>query len=192
VKRQLVVLPLLAAALLVNACSNPSVVGTPSANPTTANQSSGGSATSGNSSSSGDPLASVNSCSLLTSAQINQYQLQKVSADTENGARDCSWQGAVGPSPNGGGIDIAIYDTAGISQLNSGGYTITDYPVGKHQGRLYQSNDGGGLCAVSIAITSTSRVDVGGQGGTGQQSDSCGIAKQFAPMVEQNLVALGD
>lgn len=189
-KRQLAVLPLLAvAALTVGACSTG---GTPTPNPTVTNQSGNSSgATSSNNGSGGDPLASVNSCSLLTTAQLSQYGLQQVSAKTENGARVCSWQGNIGPGPNGGEVDTNVYDTAGISQLNSNGFSITNHPVGKHQGRLVQSTDGAGLCAVSIAVTATSRIDVRGDALTGQQSQDCQIAEQFAPIVEQNLVALG-
>ncbi|HEX3649374.1 MAG TPA: DUF3558 family protein, partial [Pseudonocardiaceae bacterium] len=132
-----------------------------------------------------DPLASVDPCSLLDPAVISQNQLQHDTSGNGPGDRYCSWQTAV-TSDAGYSIAINIYDHAGLNQLNTVDFTVTNHPVGQHQGRMSKQT-GGSACSVSVGVTSTSRVDVVGVDDSGQQDRSCVEATTVAPSVEQRL-----
>jgi len=135
-----------------------------------------------------DPLANVDPCSLLDQAVVSANQLQQGKSGTGPGTRYCRWD--TGPSGVGYNVAINIYDNAGLAQLSTVGFTITNYPVGRHQGRMSKDTVGG-ACAVSIGITSTSRVDVVGVDYGGQLDRACVVATTVAPAVEQKLPAGG-
>jgi uncharacterized protein DUF3558 len=132
-----------------------------------------------------DPLADIDPCSLLAPAVISQNQLQPDTSGTGPGDRFCRWQTAVS-SHNGYSIAINVYDHAGLHQLNTAAFAVTDHPVGRHQGRLSKQT-GGSACLVSMGVTNTSRVDVVGVDDSGQQDRSCVLATTVAPAVEQRL-----
>lgn len=132
-----------------------------------------------------DPLAGVDPCALLDPAVISQNHLQRNASGTESGARYCRW--GTGPVAGGGySVTINIYDHAGLDQLNTTGFTITDHPVGNRQGRMSKQTPGSG-CSVSIGVTSTSRVDVLGIDDAGKQERACVVATTVAPAVAQRL-----
>jgi hypothetical protein len=133
-------------------------------------------------------LASIDPCSLLDPAIVAQSGMHLTGYETSLGARSCSWDQDATATNNGGfSIAINIYDHAGLDQLSTVGFTITNFPVGRHQGRLNQTTANGNLCAVSIGVTATSRVDVQGVAGDGRQAVSCQLAETAAPSVEQKL-----
>lgn len=133
-----------------------------------------------------DPLTGVDPCSLLTSEVISQNHLQPGPSGTAAGTRYCRWD--TGPTSSGVEYSIAInvYDHAGLDQLNTVAFTVTNYPVGIHHGRMSKRVHGG-TCTVSIGVTGTSRVDVVGDDHSGQQDRSCVEATTVAPSVEQRL-----
>jgi hypothetical protein len=105
---------------------------------------------------------------------------------TVPGARACRWQKNADTSGDGYLVSVNIYDQAGLDQLNTTSFDVTNYPVGSHQGRLSKEKVGG-ACAVSIEVTSTSRVDIGGVDGQGRQQQACTVAETVAPSVAQKL-----
>ena len=138
------------------------------------------------SASAADPLARVDPCSLLGPVVISQNQLQPNKSGIGPGDRYCRWD--TGSAVNGVGYNIAvnIYDQAGLDQLSTAGFIVTNYPVGHHPGRMSKDTAGGG-CSVSIGITNTSRVDVVGIDYGGQQDRACAVATTVAPSVEKML-----
>ena len=138
-----------------------------------------------------DPLANTNPCALIDPTIVSQNQLQPGKTGTNLGARFCRWNKNADSSGPGYIIGINIYDHAGLDQLNTADFTVTNYPLGKHQGRL-SKDPAGGTCNVSIAVTSTSRVDIVGVDGEGRQAQSCTVATLVAPSVEQKLPVEGN
>ena len=138
-----------------------------------------------------DPLANVDPCSLLDPAVISQNQLQPDKSGIGPGTRYCQWDTGAITSGVGYNIAINVYDHAGLDQLSTVGFTVTNYPVGRHQGRMSKDTVGD-ACAVSIGVTSTSRVDVVGIDSTGRVDPACVEATTVAPSVEQKLPAEGN
>jgi hypothetical protein len=114
--------------------------------------------------------------------------MHQVEAGTKLGARFCAWQHPVTTDGGGDyGISVNIYDKAGLDQLSTIGFVITNDRIGRHQGRLVRDTVGD-ACAVSIGITATSRVDVVGIPPGGKGTDvNCQLAEGVAPSVEQKL-----
>jgi hypothetical protein len=127
----------------------------------------------------------------MDQAVISQNQLTLGQARPEPGARACLWDKNADASSPGYTVAIGIYDHAGLDQLNSTAFTITNYQVGKHQGRL-SKDPAGHTCIVSIGVTGTSRVDVVGVDGAGRQEQACTVATLVAPSVEQKLPVGGN
>jgi hypothetical protein len=174
VVRRFPVLPLLAAtiALVATGCSAPAG-GSPA--PTTDPPASvSASPTSGVS-------AAIDPCALLTGSEIQQFGLQPNGRDTAGGGRACSWYKNLQYT-----VGIEVFDHAGLAQLSTTGRTITDHPVGSHDGRLVLSTGGG--CGVFLAITKTSMVDVD-TAGSPSDTQSCQLAEQYATFVEPRLPA---
>jgi Protein of unknown function (DUF3558) len=138
-----------------------------------------------------DPLASVNPCSLLDPAVVSQNQLQPDKSGTGPGTRYCRWDTGATASGVGYNIAINIYDGAGLDQLSTIGFTVTNDPVGQHSGRMSKDTVGG-TCAVSIGVTSTSRVDVVAVDSGGQLDRACVVATAVAPSVERKLPVEGN
>jgi uncharacterized protein DUF3558 len=184
VKGPISVTALLALVTLVAGCTsvtqgNPSTTRSTETTP-------GGSTSTSNSSTADDPLAGIDPCTLLGAAIISTNQLTQGQTRPEPGARTCSWDKNADSSGPGYTVSIGIYDHAGLDKLNATDFTVTDYPVGQHQGRL-SKDPAGHTCAVSIGITGTTRVDVVGIDGGGRQEQACTVATLVAPSVEQKL-----
>jgi hypothetical protein len=137
-------------------------------------------------SSAADPLANVDPCTLLDPAVVSQNQLQPGQSGTGPGTRYCRWTTKIAASGAGYSIAIDIYDHAGLDQLSTAGFAVTNYPVGRHQGRM-SKDTAGDTCSVSIGVNSMSRVDVVGVDDLGQQNAACTVATTVAPSVEQKL-----
>jgi len=162
------------AALITSGCTT-ATAGTP--NTTT-------SSTTPTSDTTKDPLARVDPCSLLDQAVITANHLQPDTSGIGPGTRYCRWD--TGASGVGYSLAINIYDQAGLDQLSTAGFTVTNYPIGSHQGRTSKDTVGH-TCLVSIGVTSTSRVDVVGVDYGGQLDRACVVATTVAPAVEQKL-----
>jgi hypothetical protein len=133
----------------------------------------------------------VDPCSLLSPAVISQNRLQQVKSGIGPGTRYCRWDTGAITSGVGYDIDIDVYDHAGLDQLSTAGFTVTNYPVGRHQGRMSKDTAGHG-CLVSIGVTVMSRVDVVGIDSSGQLDRACVVATVVAPSVEQKLPVEGN
>jgi hypothetical protein len=167
---RLAVLSVLALAVLAVAGCADAVAGTPAAT----------TATSTSMVTSMAPVsAAINPCTLLTADDIQGLGITPRGPDTLGGSRGCSW------TKNGQYVvGFSVLDHLGIDQANSGGNPITNHPVGSHDGRQFEGALGG--CAVALAITETSSVDVvvGGD-----QTQECQLADQFAQLIEPKLPA---
>jgi hypothetical protein len=135
-----------------------------------------------------DPLANTDPCTLMPAAVLSQNQLQPNKSGNELGARFCRWSHIADSSGSGYDVSINIYDHAGQDQLNTNNFTIMDFPLKHHPGKLAQAKVLH-TCTVSIGITSTSRVDIIGTDGAGQLEAACTIAKLVGPAVENQLPA---
>src|SRR5437879_2052229 len=176
-------LPLVAAAIVgLSACSSQSP-GDPVASNTTS-----AAPTSGGSTSSGTSLASVDPCSLLTQAQVTNNGLMAGQTVNAAGGRACRWvRPDNGSSVDGYNIQIVIYNQAGLDQLNTTGGQVSDYPVGKYQGKLFQDSSLNN-CGVSVGTTSTSRVDIYVNSSV-SLAQGCSLVKEVAPKIVANFPA---
>lgn len=173
---RILALPLLLAAAIVglSACSSQNP-GTPS--PSTS-ASSG--TTTGGSASVGKALDSVDPCSLITQQEITKNGWQQPTTVNAPGGRACRWERPDdGTTIDGYAAQVVIYDDAGLDQLNTAGGTVSNYPVGDYQGKLFQEADN---CMVSVGTSSTSRVDIYVNSRLGIEQ-GCKLVKQVAPLV---------
>lgn len=134
----------------------------------------------------GDPLASVDPCTLLDPALLSQNQLVKSKSGIAAGARFCDWVSGPTATSVGYSVSVNVYDHAGLGDLSTAGFSITDHAVGQHQGRL-STPTAGDTCVVSMEMSPTSRVDVVGADGAAVVATSCKIATLIAPSVEHQL-----
>jgi uncharacterized protein DUF3558 len=121
--------------------------------------------------------ADLQPCDLLTSAEQAQFQLGPGAEDEVGPARTCQWQSS------GQTVTIGVIDALGLDQVQSSG-PKTPMKVGSHDAVQYTG--GVASCAVAIAVTDTSRVDVAGAAG-GDEAKACSVAKQAAALVEPKL-----
>jgi hypothetical protein len=177
VSHRMLALPLLVAAVVgLSSCSSQqSGSPTAEASPTTA--------TSAPSSTAGaDPLASVDPCSLVTASELSGNGLQPGNTVTAPGGRACRWERPDdGATIDGYVLQVVIYDTAGIDQLNTQGGTVSDYSVGKYHGKLFQDTAGNN-CVVSLGTSDTSRVDIYVNSRLGLDT-GCTVVKGVAPAI---------
>jgi Protein of unknown function (DUF3558) len=125
----------------------------------------------------GSGTAGLEPCDLLSSAEQAQFQLGPGAEDEVGPARTCQWQSS------GQTVTIGVIDTLGLDQVQSSG-PKTPMKVGSHDAVQYTG--GVASCAVAIAVTDTSRVDVAGAAG-GDETKACSVAKQAAALVEPKL-----
>jgi hypothetical protein len=136
-------------------------------------------------------LGFIDPCSLLDPAVVARNGMHNAGAETSLGARSCSWDRNADATGGGFSIAINIYDQAGLDQLNTINFTVTNYPIGRHQGRLNKET-AGDTCSVSIGVTAMSRVDIVGVPPPGQgPSVGCQLAELAAPSIEQKLPVEG-
>jgi hypothetical protein len=158
--------------------------GTP-ANTTASTDPTGDSSASSTSSSTGASMKSIQPCSLLSAAVLNEYQLSSSDVTPGSGARPCDWDNVTDNDGIGYSVELDIRDSQGIKDFNTAGYTIAGEKIGRHQGQQATENAGGG-CIVTIGVTDSSRVDVVVTAGT-DTSRACDLANQFAKLIEPQL-----
>jgi hypothetical protein len=124
--------------------------------------------------------AAIDPCTLLTDPEIQQFGLLPNGRDTAAGGRDCNWLKTGQYS-----LGVEVFDHEGLDQLSSVGRTITNYPVGAHDGRQVLSQDGG--CAVYLRLTQNSIVAVAAV--DVRNTQSCQLADQYATRIEPKLPA---
>jgi hypothetical protein len=126
----------------------------------------------------GSGTADLQPCDLLTSAEQATFNLGAGAEDELGPARTCQWQ-ASGEHT----ITIGVIDDLGLDDVQSSGAT-QPMKVGSHDAVQYTA--GVSACAIAIAVTDTSRVDVSGVAG-GDTTKACAVAKQAAQVVEPKL-----
>lgn len=195
--RRLAAIPVLAAAIVgLVACGGPSVGGTPSpggggspaAGGGGASSSAGPSQTTG---SAGDsPLASVQPCSLLSSAEQTQLGVNQTGSGDDSGARHCDYHKNVDENGlNGYAIGVDLRDAQGVAGANTSGYTVTAVQFGSHQAKQLTGMTAiRGNCIIIIGINNTSRVDIPVNAGTNTHL-ACQVADAVAKAIEPELPA---
>jgi hypothetical protein len=164
-------LPLLAAAALALAGCADSVAGnpTPAADVSTSTT---------------EPPSTVSTaidpCALFTATDIQQLGLVSRGPDTVGGARGCSWN-----KHGVYAVGFSIYDHVGMAQFVGGEPTVTNHPVGSHDGREFIPELGG--CGIVLEITRSSSLVLVVSADTDETS--CHIAGDFAMLVEPRLPA---
>lgn len=157
--------------------------GTPSAAETTINGSSTSPETSAPTSTptdTGPDLVELAPCELLTADERAQLELPEGKPDTLGGSPFCQWNKGAG----NGTVGVALNLDAGLDDLNTTDRTVTELPIGDHQGRRLEHNVPG-FCDVDIAITDSSSVTVGAV--HDQTAPACELAEQVARLVEPKL-----
>jgi hypothetical protein len=182
-KRPALLLAALAIAGIVSGCTNnasgqavPPATGSPgtsnSDGPTSTSSGQGG----------GGNLDAVDPCSLLTAAEASQFQAGSGVPKQTSGARTCDWT-----IPDGRGtFGIDLRNSQGLKDIVEGGGTLTDQPVGSHQGKILKEADGPGACSVIIGVTDSSRVDVSSVANT-DTAKACEYVTKVAALIEPRL-----
>lgn len=136
--------------------------------------------------SSGSALASIQPCDLLTSGEISKNDLSGQEESNDSGARSCTWDNDTFDDGLGYTVGDDVRDTQGLADINADGYTVSDDPVGHHQGKLAQQTNGDG-CFVAIGVGTSARVDVVVSTSSANVQQSCDLANQFAKLIEPKL-----
>lgn len=176
-------LPLIAvAAIGLSACSSTNT-GNPVADSSTTPP-----ATSSSQTPSTDPLASVDPCSLISQSDESSSGLQPGESIPAAGGRGCRWNRPDdGAQSDGYAVQIVIYNSTSVDQLVTTGGTVTNYSVDKYHGKLFQDTPTS-YCIVSLATTSTSRIDMSVNSAQGMDK-SCSLVKEVAPVVVSHFPA---
>jgi hypothetical protein len=184
VNGRLAVLPLAAVFALGLAACTSSTQGTGTAVPPSPAGSSSASSPSSTASASG--TASLQPCNLLTSTEVSENELSGQGTTNDGGVRGCDWANKTADGGLGYAMEVAIRDSQGLADITTSGNTITNDPVGSHQGKQVQDSVAG-ACFVAIGVTAKSRIDVLGSASNGNMSESCTIANKYAKIVEAKL-----
>jgi len=126
------------------------------------------------------PLANMKACSLLTSADVSSFGVGSTGKEDDSikGSRDCSYQKSGSFT-----IGATIYDEVGIKDVTDRG-TLTQLTVGSHE--AVQGMSSGGVCAIALKTSETSRVDATGNA-VADDKKACDLARQVAEIVEKKL-----
>lgn len=123
--------------------------------------------------------ADLEPCDLLEAQDLTALGLPSENDQQDIGpARGCQWQASGSHT-----VTIGVIDELGIGEVQS---QTTPEPktVGGHDAVQYTG--GAGVCAVAIAVSDSSRVDVSGVAG-GDMTRACQVANQAAELVEPKL-----
>lgn len=128
----------------------------------------------------GSPLRSTDPCSLLAQTAVGQLQLTpgQPSQEAVGGSRACEYEG------QGYGANVVIYDSVSVEnnvEAQSKPVTIND-----SNRKALQRETGLGNCAIGMAVTASSSVDVIATA-EGETARACQLAGLVARAVEPNL-----
>lgn len=123
----------------------------------------------------------IDPCNLLTPADTASLNVaQGNREDSSSGtSRRCVWTSAGSFT-----MDVAIFDIRGIKDVVASGQIQQIPKIGRHE--AVQSFGGVDSCAISMAITETSRVDTSAAA-HGDAQKSCETALKVAQLVEPRL-----
>jgi hypothetical protein len=163
---------------------SPSAVDDPSSAARPTLPGTGGSTTAGptsNSNGVNSPTKGVDPCGLLAPADTASLGVAEgTRQDSSSGtSRRCVWT-ATGSFT----MDVTIFDTRGIKDVAASGQIQQLPKVGRHE--AVKSFGGVDSCAISMAITETSRVDTSAAA-RGDAQRSCDVAMQVARLIEPKL-----
>jgi hypothetical protein len=130
-------------------------------------------------------LSSIQPCGVLDSSQISQNGLTDQEASSGSGARSCTWSNDNFDDGNGYALKVDIRDSQGLTDFSTAGYSVTDDPIGGHQGKQAQRTGGPG-CIIAIGVSPTSRVDVTAETAS-DANQACMVANQYAKLIEPKL-----
>jgi len=172
----------MATALLATAACGGSTQGQGTPTATGAATSDTGSSQDTSSSGSTNGALPSDACSLMTSSEATQHGATTTGqAGTIGGAPDCLWDFDMAA------VTVTINAHLGVSQLNATG-PETNLTIGNHQAVQMPVTTDTAHCLISIAVTSSSRVDVGVQEPPSTPTvKSCQDAKMIATVVEKHL-----
>lgn len=129
------------------------------------------------------PLATVDACSLVPPGVVARLGGSGKGQDRKNYGiftSDCEWQ-----VPGKYTFGVAVTTVSGIDGVTSDG-PKTSVSVGNGQHRAVRSRSGVNTCAISIAVTKTSRVDTQSTP-SGDNVQACRVAETLADAVEPKL-----
>ncbi|EWC61320.1 hypothetical protein UO65_3376 [Actinokineospora spheciospongiae] len=130
-------------------------------------------------------MASLDPCEMLTDAQKRTLGVTGEPKPNETtSSKYCQWQVDDNPAvPDGYALGVLVFPESGIDQVNAVGEKT---PVTVGSRRAIQSvRAGGSVCAISIEVTATSRVDVQASGD--DAPELCTAALDAAKVVEPEL-----
>lgn len=126
------------------------------------------------------PVRSMDPCTLLTAAQASELGVAQGKRDDSGTGTSRTCEFVASGRFN---LGVTIFDVVGTKDVQATGEIKSVPSVGKHQAVQYGYGTG---CAVSIAITETSRVDAIVSAGS-DTAKACQIALQAAQMIEPKL-----
>lgn len=131
-----------------------------------------------------DTLASLDPCELFTSSARSALGvLGAPQPDETPSAKTCQWSLGTGTAAERFTYGVGIFPKLGVDKVNSTG-PKKEITVGSR--RAIESLGGGGaVCAISIEVTATSRVDVQATGRDG--ASLCPKVLEAAKLVEPEL-----
>lgn len=130
------------------------------------------------SSSSGSSIADVDPCSLLKADDVAKLNLTAAEKLDKN---SCQWR-----TPDRTLVRLNTYPTLGMKDIVPGPQSeSSDVKVGTHNAQLIKKSLTNTACAISIELTTSSRVDINA---TGSKLDlTCPAAQSVAEAIEPNL-----
>lgn len=179
--KKLFLVPLAAAALVLTACSSekPGSAGpAPSSPPAQTGGSSSAPTTSG-----GD-TASIDPCSLISSADLTAYGTFKppVTAN-EGGARSCQFAREAATASDSLTLSVDIRDTQSVDNVNDGGSGKTAGNVNGRKAVLVPKPPSG--CLMALELTASARADI--LVDSSDPEKACDVAEKIADLVEPKL-----
>ncbi|WP_183649379.1 DUF3558 domain-containing protein [Prauserella isguenensis] len=185
-----VLLPLVTLAVVTASACSERESGTPEANgmsPSSTPPAAGPPSTDVSAPNDTSPLAGIDPCSLLTTAEVEKHGAVQEGAPenkTVGTATVCTWPGDAGDSaalvPT---TSVAIRQNAGVQDVNDKGSGVQHT---EEDGRKYARSPGPGGCVIAIGVTTASRVDVV-VSGTETADQACQIANSLVEAAEPNV-----
>lgn len=129
-------------------------------------------------------MAKLQPCELISSAAATALGITgPPKEDDLAGTRICQWRVEKGSITDSYALGVAIFHDMGIKDVVPNG-EVKNLTVGKHEAVQYFGASGG-TCAIAIAVTEKSRIDVQASGRTGEKL--CAPALEAAKLVEPEL-----
>ena len=133
----------------------------------------------------GGSLATLDPCDLLSAESKTALGVTGAPKPEEfPSSKLCQWRVNDNPTvPDGFSLGVAVFPESGIDRVNATGEKVP-VTVGARRA-VRSSRSGGSVCAISLEVTATSRVDVQASG-SGDPA-LCTVAMEAAEVVEPGL-----